>query len=307
MKPEKLSEYAGKRVLVLGASGFIGTKLTQALEALGANIFAGSRSQCDVTAPAQLSATFDQAQPEIIFNLTMAPRGNGDIADYRTQFAVTFGGTTNIAQLMIARHPQALLVQVGSSEEYGRSSTPFHENQGDDPVSAYSVAKCAATRFLITAAGNLNLNAIVARPTVVYGPGQCGAMFIPSLMSAYTDKRVPDLTPGEQTRDFIYIDDLIAGLLVLGLNRRLSGEIFNLCSGVASPLKTVARVVADLCQYEGELGLGRRSYRRHEVMEHCASFAKVHAAVGWSPEITIEEGLRRTVNWWQTRTKAPVQ
>src|SRR6185437_5625406 len=123
MKPEPFTDYAGKRVLVLSGSGFIGSKLTQALASHGANVFAGSRLsqvnragsddsrpisylQCDVTVLGELSAAFDQAQPEIVFNLTMAPRGNGGIADYNTQLATTFGGTINIAKLINEQAPQ---------------------------------------------------------------------------------------------------------------------------------------------------------------------------------------------------------
>lgn len=309
------------RVLIFGASGFIGAHLSQSLAMAGAQVHCASRSlqsssisrsgqpgsltvTCDVTDKQQVKRVVARTRPQLIFNLACARRRELDIDEFRSQMNTTAGGVMNIAEAIGGEQPEALLVHLGSSEEYGDSDVPFLESHPDNPSSAYSVAKCAATRFLLAAKRAMNLRVIVARPSVVFGPGQKSDMFIPYAIAHYCGGQMPDLTPGEQTRDFIYIDDLVDGLLTAGMHPELSGEIFNFSSGKSLPLRDVARLVAELCHYRGELGIGKRPYRRAEVMKHCASWQKAADMLGWRPQVDFEKGLERTVSWWQGELKS---
>ncbi len=124
-------------------------------------------------------------------------------------------------------------------------------------------------------------------------------MFIPNLIKHYTQGSAPSLTSCEQTRDFLYIDDLVSALMMLGLRRDLSGQIFNVGSGTALKLVDAVDMVAKLCAYQGQSGIGKRENRDHEVMQHVVNNEKIFLQVGWRPQIGIEEGLARTIKWWK--------
>jgi UDP-glucose 4-epimerase len=317
-------QYQDAAVLVVGGAGFIGTHLTQALLAAGARVYCAVRHpakvehsiapemegrlsflECDVRDRTQVQTVIETSSPQIVFNLASAPRLGNSMEEYRAQCDTTFGGVLNLVVSVMSLSEPPLLIQLGSSEEYGRGMPPFEETQPDDPISPYSLAKSTATKFLTLSSQKSGVPAIVVRPTVVYGPGQRGDMFIPYLLKHYCANQVPELTPGGQTRDFVYIDDAIAGLLAAGLHPECVGEVFNISSGEGVELKVVASAAAQLSRYSGDKGLGRKEYRPNEVMEHCASFRKASYRLDWAPRVNLGEGIKRTVTWWQQNASAP--
>ena len=308
--------YEGKRVLITGATGFIGRHLASALVQEQSTVFClvrGERRSEEPTLPPgakllsgdlndvqQCARCMEQAAPEIVFNLASAKLRDASSQALFAHWTTTASGAVNLAYQGL-RHENPLIVQIGSSEEYGDGPTPFIETQEEKPISAYSLGKVSATRFLLTANALNQLAVIIVRPTVVYGPGQTGEMFIPSLIKHYTEGSAPSLTSCEQTRDFLYIDDLISALLLLGLRRDLSGHIFNVGSGTALKLSRAVDLVAKLCAYQGDSGINKRENRQHEVMHHLADNEKIYSQVGWRPQMDIEEGLARTVKWWKEK------
>jgi UDP-glucose 4-epimerase len=124
-------------------------------------------------------------------------------------------------------------------------------------------------------------------------------MVIPYLFECYKNQTPAQISAGEQTRDFVYIDDCVDGLLLLGLRADLAGECFNLGSGTEVKLKEVAEEIARLTGYQGDLGLGSRPYRAAEVMRHKESVAKALDKLGWQAQISLADGLARTYMWWQ--------
>jgi nucleoside-diphosphate-sugar epimerase len=309
------NHYAGKEVLITGAGGFIGKHLAVKLSHLGAIVQITARdkaffskdqidlqnvsiSQLDVSDPAAVQEAITSKHFDLVFHLAAKAAGNRSKDQMVEQARVTLGGTINLAQALIDSKG-TLLVHIGSSEEYGAANTPFFENQALAPVSPYSAAKAAASQFLIMAQQCFGLQVIIARPSVVFGPGQKTGMVIPYLFDCYKKKQPANISPGEQTRDFVYIDDCVEGLLILGTRRDLSGECFNLGSGSAVKLKQVAEEIARLTGYDGDLGLGARPYRSPEVMQHKESVVKALDKLGWQAKISLVDGLQRTYKWWQ--------
>jgi len=253
----------------------------------------------------------DKVNPEIIFHLAALPAGDRTAERLPEQVRVTFGGTVNLAHEILQRQnfrrnsaaTIPLLIHVGSSEEYGQGAIPFKENQVLAPISPYSAAKASSSQFLIAAHHCFGLPMIIARPSVVYGPGQASGMVIPYLFDNYLKGNSPLLSPGEQTRDFVYIDDCIEALMALGLRPDLTGQIYNLGSATESKLKDIAEEIASLCKYIGPNGIGSSSYRQAEVMRHLECCDKAKAEFGWQAKTTIAAGLQKTYAWWQESLK----
>ncbi len=301
-----------KRVLVVGGSGFIGAHLVSALAACGANVIAASRSarrmsaavaeweKVDVADRGAVDLLIAKVRPEVVYNLAAHVGARRSFQDYFPHLETTFGGAVNLAYAVL-RQSVPLMIQAGSSEEYGDEPVPFKEDQPLKPISPYSAAKAAATSVLLSGFRSFSLPVIIVRPTVVYGPGQDSAMFIPSLFRHYTTRSTPALSSGEQSRDFLYIDDLIRALIELCGRTDLCGCVFNLSSNREYKLKSVAEKVAAMCHYQGDLGLGRLPYRQPEVMRHRATFDRATEALGWRPEVSLKQGLGCTLDWWQSR------
>jgi nucleoside-diphosphate-sugar epimerase len=303
-------------VLITGAGGFIGLHLATHLSRLGAIVEASAKdktsvkqgaanvtvSQLDVSDMAAVEAALQGKHFDVVFHLAAKPAGDRSKEQMAVQAKVTLGGTINLATALL-NSPDTLLVHIGSSEEYGTGKIPFFENQVLAPISPYGAAKAAASQFLIMAGRSFGLPVIIARPSVVFGPGQSTDMVIPYLFDCYQKKQPAQISPGEETRDFVYIDDCVEGLLMLGARPDLAGECFNLGSGVEVKLKRVAFDIARLAGYDGDLGLGSRPYGLVEVMEHKESPAKALDKLGWQAETSFSDGLLSTYQWWQSQGK----
>ncbi len=301
----------GKTVLVTGAAGFIGSRLVSALSgtcrlvacARTAGQSGGENADVrwvhlDVTDEEMFGSVMLDSKPDVVVHLAALPDATRSAAAVAEQARVTLGGTVNLV-VAAARSTRPLVVHLGSSEEYGDGPVPFREEQPPVAISAYSAAKIAATQFLTAAFRSMDLPVIIVRPTVVYGPGQ-KTMLIGQLFQNYLQGRVPALTAGEQTRDFVYVDDVVQAIVRCCHRPDLSGKIFNICSGTEQKVADLARQVARLCDYAGDLGLGRRPYRQPELMRHLASSERARLELGWQPAVTLEDGLRRTAAWWRS-------
>ncbi len=305
------ADYAGKRIVVTGAAGFTGGNLVRCLVDQGAKVHGWLHSETspaalpvpgvnyqavDITDQAAVHAAMASAKPQIIFHLAAPPRGDTTAESLRRHAEVTLLGTINVAAAAASCH-DCLLIHLGSCEEYGDGEVPFKEGQPERPLSAYSAAKAAATQFLMVGYRALQLPVIVLRPAVVYGPGQLSSMLVPYLFSCYRSAEPARMTAGEQSRDFVFIEDLTAALLLAGLRPDLSGQIFNIASQQEHKIKDVAATIAQICGYTGNLGLGSLPYRVPEVMNQVASAARAQRLLGWQARVELAEGLERTYRW----------
>lgn len=306
------------RIAITGASGFIGSHLTRACVAEGASVGCFIRNQAtawrltdilpQVTVfPADLedaSAIHDAIhtfKPDIILHLAANTKRTRDLALYERQHSAHVQTTLNL--IRAARELPGLVrfVHTGTIEEYGRGDVPFQETQREEPVTPYSLTKHEATRLTLYAAHEHAFPATVLRLPPVYGPLQGKGMFIPDFIRAALTTGAFDMSPGEQTRDFLHVDDAVQAFLRAAEDRTSVGEIFNVGTGVETKLKDAADLLRTIWGTDIQINRGAFPCDPHvETMRCVMSIEKIRTQLGWSPRSALEDGLRRTVEWYKS-------
>lgn len=204
-------------------------------------------------------------------------------------------GTVNLLKsLKEVVSPQSIIV-AGTVQEYGINKLPFKEDLKENPTNPYCFSKICIS-YLCKMVSNLyKLPVLVLRATLAYGPDQEEAMFIPSLIKSLLRNERFLMTEGEQTRDFIYIDDLINAYIKAGTIENNFGEIFNIGSGRDYKISKIARLIASIMGKEHLLQIGATEYRKSEMMFYCADISKAKRLLGWHPVTSLEEGLNKTI------------
>lgn len=300
--------YRGQKVLVTGASGFIGRHLVRALLALGAEV--GTMARRHVAADTRAfvgdlrDAHFVQDaigswQPQVILHLAATRLRSLDPANMREAIDANVGGMLNVLSAASGQPSLFSVVALGSGEEYGSAPTPYEETYRELPISAYSLSKLTATNLCQMMARTLAVPVCVLRPSVVYGPEQGDDMFVPALVRALLlGERFP-MTAGEQTRDFVFVGDLVEAILLAGSTPNLGGEVINIGSGLATSIAALADSVEAVTDSHGHTDRGAVAYRGAEPMNYAMNITKAERLLGWRPATTLGEGLRQTIAWYR--------
>lgn len=298
------SLYAGTRVLVTGASGFVGEHLWCALNKLGGEVYGTYRNSkpeelsdrwrpCDLSDHAAVLALCKDVKPDVVFHLA------GHVSDRRSIDAVmpTFRdnlvSTVNLLSVLHELGCKRFVLSNSMEEPQPRPS-------GVVPSSPYAAAKFAAAAYARMFHALYKTPVVIARISTVYGPGQKDVTkFVPYSILKLLKGEPPKLTSGSRKADWIYVQDVVRGLLVLGFLPGLDGDTIDLGSG---EMHTVRGVVEMLCQIienapPPEFGLlADRAMEQERVADVAATFKKT----GWKPETPLRTGLEHTVEWYRT-------
>lgn len=299
----------GKRVLVTGSYGFIGVHLCAALSGVGAVVIGVSRRakssevqgmelhEIDLVDGEAIRRLIENTCPEFVVHLAGVRQRTVELGEFGPSYKVNLLGTLNLVEACRAVGRPSRFVSLGTCEEYGGGTAPFDETQREAPVSAYGVSKLAVTHLLEAVSRTYQFPAVVLRPTNVYGPGQGEEMFVPALVSALLSGREFAMTAGEQTRDYVYVDDLVDAIVSALELQVPCGSVINIGSGIPVRIKEMALLAARSIGPTAPklLRLGSRDYRPGEPMDYWASNDRASRLLGWRPRVSLEEGIARTV------------
>jgi len=295
--------YHKKRILITGGSGFIGRHLVKRLLDYGAEVTIIDRNllgedhgiQCDICDEEGLRKVIQDFDPEIVFHLAASINRTSEFDALKEIIQINLIGTGNLLDILRKQSSCKAIVVAGTSEEYGHNATPFKEDFREDPVSLYSFSKVSMTYLCQMMVNVYKLPITILRAALVYGPGQEESMFVPALIKGLMRDEEFRMTKGEQTRDLIYIDDLIEAYIKAGTREQHSGEIFNVGSGVPYKMKEIASWIAKSLDKESLLAVGARDYRESEIMSYYVDVSKAAKVLGWMPIVSLKSGLQRTI------------
>jgi nucleoside-diphosphate-sugar epimerase len=282
---------AGRRVLVTGASGFIGSHLCGELERRGAVLFRASLSGgCDVADGAACDHIFASFAPQIVFHLASRVTANRSLDEMLPILRANLLSTVNL--LIASRRTEvARFICMGS----------LHEPSSQDEVAhfPYAAAKAAANTYARMFATSYGLSVTIARPYMVYGPGQSDrSKVLPYVISRLLDGQPAELSSCQHPFDWVHVGDVVAALLTIAGRSDLDGRSIDIGTGKLTTVERVLRGAAALIGSGELLRFGVREDRTGEPVR-AADTEATFRLTGWRPRIDLDEGLADTVGWFR--------
>lgn len=290
-------------MLVTGASGFLGTHLCRRLADGGAQVHALSRSaresetprvrwhQGDMADLAFARRLLDEIRPGVVFHLagqvTARPDRELVLSLLNSLFLSTVNVLTAASDIGGCR-----VVAIGSLTEPGPSDP--------DPVpsSPYAAAKWASTAYARMFHSLYGTPVVVVRPFMTYGPRQDVTKFIPYVTLSLLRGEAPKLASGRWETDWVYVSDVVDGMIAAALVPGIEGSIVELGSGRLVSLRTIAETLAPMIDGGIQPAFGALPDRPLEPVRP-ADCDATFERVGWRATTSLEDGLRQTVEWYR--------
>lgn len=295
----------GKRVLITGASGFIGTHLCCRLLKEGAEVCGLSRSkpgiddvhlhwrQADLTSADITRRAFEELHAEIVFHLCSHAQGGQQLEMVLPTFCGELMPTVNILEA-VAEFGVERIVTAGSLEE---------PELGDPPVSPYA-AKAASRLYERLFHRLYSTPVVMTRIFMTYGPGQADTKIVPHCIRSLLQGRPLSIGSPARAVDWIYVDDVVEGLLAAAVAPGLEGKSIDLGSGRMVTIGAMVRKLQRIIKSHTPVDCAAVVARRFERV-CCADVARTRKLTGWKPVVSLSAGLERTVAYQALRLGIP--
>jgi UDP-glucose 4-epimerase len=306
--------------LVTGGCGFIGVNLVSRLAARGDrvrildNLSLGRKEDVegfgaevlvgDILDPVIVKKAMKDV--EVVVHFAAHTRVVESVSDPKLNFDVNAVGTMNMLLASKTVGVRKFIFASTGGAILGEQDPPVHEGMVPRPVSPYGAGKLAGEAYCSAFCGSFGLNTVALRFSNVYGPysyhkGSVVAQFFKNLM-----QRQPLVVygKGEQTRDFLYVDDLVDAVL-LADRAETPGEVFQIASGRETSIATLIERMKELLP-SVKFQIRHEEARSGEIFRNYASIDKARRSLGYEPKMELSEGLRRTWDWFVSRNGASI-
>jgi UDP-glucose 4-epimerase len=321
--------FAGKKVLITGGMGFIGSALAQTLVRLkarvsiidsmlplsGGNVFnlKGIEGKCkiavqDIGAGPLINSLVKNQ--DFIFNLSGQLSHVNSLQNPLQDLESNCRAQLVLLEACKKHNPKVKVVFAATRGQYGRCAhLPVDENCPTRPVDVNGINKLAAESYHLLYYRNYGLRTVSLRLTNTYGPrlpmNNSRQGFLNFFIRSVIDNQpIKVFGKGTQIRDFNYIDDVVRAFLISAADKSSDGQIFNLGGNLPISIMDVANLIIAL------YGSGKiehipfpKNYRMTEVGDYLSSTTKIKKILGWQPRVTLKEGLRKTIDYYKKYKK----
>jgi UDP-glucose 4-epimerase len=294
----------GSVALVTGGAGFIGTPLCKRLAAAGVTVHSASRraqsateavnaSQVDLADFSSTSRLLDRVRPDYVFHLASHVQGAPDLKHVLPAFRDNLQTTVNLLTAVAERGCRRVVL-AGSFME------PALTTSGLVPTSPYAAAKSASSLYARMFETLYRVPIATARLFMVYGPGQQDlGKLIPYVIGSLLKGEAPSISSGRRLIDWVYVDDVIEGLLGTALSTEAAGRAVDIGSGHAVATADLVALIHGLVGSSPAPRLGALEDRPLEPTG-TASIDETFRVIGWAPRTKLDEGLIRTIDFYKT-------
>ena len=312
------------KYLITGVAGFIGSALARALVQRGDSVrgiddFSTGKEEniadlegrldmrhVSLLDPAGLGEACEGI--DCVFHQAALPSVPKSVAEPKLTNSVNVEGTLNL--LIAARDAKVKrVVYAASSSAYGDSEVlPKHEDMIPRPISPYAVQKLTGELYMQVFASVYGLETVSLRYFNVFGPRQDANSQYSAVLAKFITQMLQNQVPtiygdGEQSRDFTYIDNVVkANLLAAEApSAQVSGNVFNIANGVRYSLNQTFQMLQRITGFSGTPKYA--AARAGDVKHSLADIGLAQKCLNYSPDVTFEEGLKRTVEWYRQAAK----
>ena len=307
-----------KKVLITGASGFVGANLLRRMLSCNHEVSILLREESntwriddvkdsvdvrvlDLLDYNNLETTIAQVKPDWIFHLAV----NGAYS-WQTDWAQIVNtnvlSTINLVEAS-AKHGFECFINTGSSSEYGFSDHAPKEDEAVEPNSYYSVTKACATMACRYVANRDNLYIPTLRLYSVYGPYEDPKRLMPTLIRKGLKGELPPLVDPTIARDYIYVEDVIDAYVEVATSDNYKPDsIYNVGTGVQTSIEEIVKIARSELGIKCEPQWGSMDNRNWDSSVWVSDNSKLTKELNWNPKITIEEGFKLFVDWVKTES-----
>lgn len=290
-----MNEIAKKRILITGASGFVGTHVARLAREQGHEVVAPTHTELPLENRDAVSAFVQSVRPRAVLHLATSILSSGKTADPVTVIRTNVEGTVHLMDAALAAGVEAF-VNTGTFAEYGPKNHAVAENERCDPMEIYAVSKLTGTLYGQGLAKRTGFPCITLRLFTPYGPNMKERSLVRSVITnALADKPIL-LTKPAVARDFVYVED-VAEFYVEAASkaREYAGEIFNVGSGIRVTLEELVNTVAQVTQKSVIPQWGAFPVQSYDSELWQADMSKTFSHFTWRPRTTLQQGLSRMV------------
>lgn len=319
--------WQGKRVLVTGADGFMGSHLSEGLVRRGARVIAFTRSTStngtselrlrnldlaatdidqviagNITTP-ETARIIEDTAPDVIFHLAAEAYVPRSFERPEEVFAANATGTLYVLEAARRLPKLERLVITSSSEVYGTAvnDRPIDEDHPLNPTSPYAASKVAADRLAYSYRVTYGMPIAIIRPFNFYGPRHTYDVIPKFIRLALAGEDLTVYGDGQQRRDFTYVEDTMRGFLAMGSHPEAVGQVVNFGSGQSYTIAHTAERIVALSGSKSRITYDRA--RLAEVNHLLCDASKAGRLFGWRAEVSLDEGLTRNIEWERNRRR----
>ncbi|MBF8192261.1 NAD-dependent epimerase/dehydratase family protein [Nonomuraea sp. K274] len=299
-----MSTWHGTRALVTGATGFIGSHLVRRLAGLGARVHAVSRRPppeggeygerwhaADLSDAAATAGLIAQVAPEVVFHLASEVAGARDPALVAPTLASNLGATVNVLSALTGTAVRGVVL-AGSAEE---------PRDGLAPGSPYAAAKAAATGYARMFHALWQVPVSVLRVGMAYGPAEPNtARLVPYVTRSLLRGQSPELTSGSKRLSWVYIEDVVDAFVRAGADGAAAGHVLDIGTPDPVSVRDIAELLAGIIGGPARPVYGAVPARPLDRSQR-SDIGPAERVLGWRPVTPLEEGLKKTVDWYASQ------
>ena len=315
----QLGERQPQRVLVTGATGFIGANLVRALLAQGKQVIATRRDSSSLVRLADVQQEIEwqsldlldsascqdlirSVRPDCVFHLASTIWATTPPERCHEHFQANVVGTMHLLESIRQHVPETRFVYAGSSASY-RPGEQLHEELRLQPNTIYGASKASASILLQSYQQRYQSNVIEVRIFTPYGPWEQSARLIPYCIGQAMAGRPIELSSGKQQRDFIYIDDVVTALQLAATVVEPEHRVLNLGSGSSTTVADIANLVLQVVEElngaasHSQVVCGARPDRPDEIYVMSTNVERIQRVLNWQPTVELRQGIRQAYQW----------